>query len=74
MHTTRRNQPAPNKCNFSFSDFTWEEVGNSSTSFEGCLALVEEPKMFYKDAKQACEDENSMLLEFWSEEEFKEVK
>ena len=28
----------------------------------------------YKDAKSACEAENSMLLEFWSEDEWKEVK
>ena len=59
---------------FFISEFTWEQVGNSSTSFEGCLALVEEPKMVYEDAKKACEGENSKLLEFWSEEEFKEVK
>ena len=86
--TSKISQP-PNKCNFSFHNGScaqyaflfsgeriknsFEEVGDSSTSWQGCLSLVK-IETGYKDAKSACEAENSMLLEFWSEDEWKEVK
>ena len=66
------SQP-PKKCNF--SDFRIHMGGGRKLLY--LLARLPEPcgrKMSYEDAKSACKAENSMLLEFWSEEEWKEVK
>ena len=70
MHPTLKKNSASLQANviFLISELTWEVVGGTS------LAILDTEMMVYEDAKKACEALDSMLLEFWSEEEFTEVK